>query len=324
MDRIEGLLDGEVIHVRGKGVEVQEIGDPAKKALLEFIEGTIKDKCEVSTKSSHMYYKTYTTRIDNFKMPIGYKPPKFQQFESKGNPKQHVAHFVETCNNARTYEDHLFKQFVRSLKGNVFHWYTNLEPNSIGSWEQLEHDFLNYFYSTRHTVSMVELKNTRQRKDEPVIDFINRWRNTSLNCKDRLSEASAIEMCIQGMHWELIYILHRIKPKSLEDLATRDHDMELSMSSAGKDMTFLYDPRKGRHKQEPKRWSNFFPINGNKESMNINVSPTKFTTNEVMKQNVRTTFQACSNQKSTLREMQGKISPSSILTFLRFLMSCSS
>ena len=78
---------------------------------------------------------------------------------------------------------------------------------------------------------MVELTNTRQRKDESVIDFINRWRNANLNCKDRLSEASAIEMCIQGMHWEVLYILKEIKQKSFEDLATHAHDMELNMSS---------------------------------------------------------------------------------------------
>ena len=63
--------------------------------LKEFIEGTIKDKYEVSTKSSHMYAKPYNARIDNFKMPAGYQPPKFQQFEGKGNPKQHVTHFVD-------------------------------------------------------------------------------------------------------------------------------------------------------------------------------------------------------------------------------------
>ena len=43
--------------------------------------------------------------------------------------------------------------------------------------------------------------------------------------------------------------------------------------------------------------------------MSVNVSPAKFTTNEGVKQNVRTTFQARSNQDSTLREMQGKKYP---------------
>ncbi|KAL0378564.1 UNVERIFIED_CONTAM: hypothetical protein Sradi_3161900 [Sesamum radiatum] len=130
--------------------------------LKEFIEGTIRSKIEGSLKSSLTYSKPYTQRIDNLKMPMGYQPPKFQQFDGKGNPKQHVAHFVETCNNAGTYGDHLVKQFVRSLKGNAFDWYTDLEAGSIDGWEQLEQEFLNRFYSTRRTVSMIELTNSRQ------------------------------------------------------------------------------------------------------------------------------------------------------------------
>ncbi|KAL0302444.1 UNVERIFIED_CONTAM: hypothetical protein Scaly_2564100 [Sesamum calycinum] len=152
--------------------------------LKEFIEGTIKSKIEGSSKSSLTYSKPYTPRIDSLKMPMDYQPPKFQQFDGKGNPKQHVAHFVETCNNVGTYGDHLVKQFVRSLKGNAFDWYTDLEAGSIDGWEQLEQEFLNRFYNTRRTVSMVELINSRQWKVEPVIDYINRWRNLCLNCKD--------------------------------------------------------------------------------------------------------------------------------------------
>ncbi|KAK4397782.1 hypothetical protein Sango_1253700 [Sesamum angolense] len=103
-------------------------------------------------------------------MPMGYQPPKFQQFDGKGNPKQHVAHFVD----AGTYGDHLVKQFIRSLKGNAFDWYTDLEAGSIDGWGQLEQEFLNRLYSTQRTVSMVKLVNSRQWKEEQIIDYINR------------------------------------------------------------------------------------------------------------------------------------------------------
>ncbi|KAL0458143.1 UNVERIFIED_CONTAM: hypothetical protein Slati_0441500 [Sesamum latifolium] len=87
--------------------------------LKEFIMRTIQNKLGGSSKSSMTYTKSYTQRIDNLKMPVGYQPLKFQQFDSK----------VE-----------------------------------------------------RRT----------------VIDYINWWRNLSLNCKDHLSETSAMR-CIQEL-----------------------------------------------------------------------------------------------------------------------------
>ncbi|KAA0035782.1 ty3-gypsy retrotransposon protein [Cucumis melo var. makuwa] len=96
---------------------------------------------------------------------------KVQQFDGKGNPKQQIGHFVETCENARSRGDQLVKQFVRSFKGNSFEW---------------------------RVVSMMELMNTKQRKEEPVIDYLNRWRALNLNCKDKLTELSVVEMCTQA------------------------------------------------------------------------------------------------------------------------------
>ncbi|KAM1122041.1 hypothetical protein TB1_003663 [Malus domestica] len=99
------------------------------------ITNTIKTQYEGSSNTSGLYSKPYSKKIDALRMPRGYQPPKFMQFDGKGNPKQHVAHFVETCNNAGTEGDYLAKQFVRSLKGNAFEWYTDLEPESINSWD---------------------------------------------------------------------------------------------------------------------------------------------------------------------------------------------
>ena len=89
----------------------------------------------------------------------------------------------------------------------------------------MKHKFLNYFYSTRQTVSMMELTNTKQWKDEPVVDYINHWCSLSLDCKDRLFEVSIMGMCIQGMYWGLLYILQGIQPRTFEELATRATDI---------------------------------------------------------------------------------------------------
>ncbi|TYK16438.1 ty3-gypsy retrotransposon protein [Cucumis melo var. makuwa] len=89
------------------------------------------------------------------------------------------------------------------------------------------------------------LTNTKQRKGEPVINYINRWRALSLDCKDCLIELSAVEMYTQGMHWGLLYILQGIKPQTFEELETRAHDIKLSIACRGsKDFLFLKTPLK--------------------------------------------------------------------------------
>ena len=140
--------------------------------LQDMIMNTIWAQYGGAPQNSLMYSKPNTKRIDILQ-PAGYQPPKFQQFDGKGNPKQHIAHFIETCNNAGNDRDLLTKQFMRTLQGNAFDWYTDLEPESIDSWEQMEREFLNRFYNTRCTVSMLKLTNTKQWKDEPMVDYTN-------------------------------------------------------------------------------------------------------------------------------------------------------
>ncbi|KAL0284951.1 UNVERIFIED_CONTAM: hypothetical protein Sangu_2800000 [Sesamum angustifolium] len=165
------------------------------------MEATIRNKIEGSSRSSLTYSKPYTPRIDNLKMPMGYQPSKFQQFDANGNPKQHVAHFVETCNNAGIYMHTANCQHGRAYKF-----------SSMGK--------------------------------RPVVDYINKWRNLNLNCKDRLSEAPAIEMCIQGIRWGLHYIPQGILPKYVKELTIRAHDTELSITASGVEGPPVQEPRR--------------------------------------------------------------------------------
>ena len=44
---------------------------------------------------------------------------------------------------------------MRSLKGNAFDWYTDLELKYINSWDQLEREFL---LRLRHTLSILHIE----------------------------------------------------------------------------------------------------------------------------------------------------------------------
>ncbi|KAL0328112.1 UNVERIFIED_CONTAM: hypothetical protein Scaly_2243800 [Sesamum calycinum] len=170
---------------------------------------------------------------------------------------------------------------------------------------------------------MVELTNSRQWKEELVIDYINKWKNQSLNCKDRLSETSAIEMCIQEMHCGLCYILQGILPKSFEELATRAHDMELSMIASGVEGAPVQELHRNKEKQEVKNGSKPFSKAPSKEAMAVNVAPFKLKStakdNVAPKNNIP---YERPQRKLTLKEMQAReylfLTPMS----LGYLMTC--
>ncbi|KAI3463755.1 hypothetical protein Pfo_020418 [Paulownia fortunei] len=256
---INKVDNADVSRVMGKQVQVHNEVETSKKQqssekkklipvdqLKEFIMRTIKDKFDGSFKSSLTY------------MSIRYQPSQFHQFDGKGNSKQHVAHFIKACNVSGTYGDYL----------------TDLEANSINSWEQLKQEFLNRFYSIRQTVSMIELTNSRQWKEE---------------------HASAIEMCIQEIHWGLQYILQRIQPRMFEELATRTHDMELSMAASGVEGPPIQESQMSKERYKAKKGGKSF----SKAPSNAND----------MSGEKKDTSQEKGQRKLTLIEMQAKQYP---------------
>ncbi|KAL0312734.1 UNVERIFIED_CONTAM: hypothetical protein Sradi_5672700 [Sesamum radiatum] len=178
-----------------KGIPVSTNGFVSVEHVKNTVNEAIAKTYETRVQAIKSYVKPYTRRIEQLRMPENYQPPKFQQFNDT-----------------------------------AFDWYIDLEANSINSWDDLQNKFFSRFYSARRTVSMTELANQYQEKDEPVLDYINNWRNLSLSCKDALSEISTVELCIQGMHWELCYILQAIKPKTFGELATRAYGIEMSFN----------------------------------------------------------------------------------------------
>jgi len=101
--------------------------------IQNLIVNAVKAQLGEESCKTNLYTKSHTKRIDALRMPCDYQPPKFNQFDGKSNPKQHITQFIKTCNYASTEGDRLVKQFVRTLKGSAFDWYIDLAYESIDS-----------------------------------------------------------------------------------------------------------------------------------------------------------------------------------------------
>jgi len=192
------------------------------------------------------------------------------------------------------------KQFVQTLKGIAFDWYTDLLPESIDNWEQIEQEFLNRFYSTHRTVSMTELTNTKQWKDEPVLDYINCWCSLSLKCKDSLSEPSAVEMCAQGIERDLLYILQMSKLRTFQELATKAHNMEMTIANCCGKASPSFEARK--QKSDLKK-NTKCSKSSSKESMLVTMSkPVRISEKQRAEEKLRPSTRDAGKKRPTLKE----------------------
>jgi len=97
--------------------------------------------------------------------------------------------------------DHLkIRIFPLSLSGTVFSWFLALSPNSINTWSQLEHKFHEYFYNGDNELRLCDLISVRQNLDEPIAEYIRRFRDTKNRCYSLIiSEKNLVELALNGL-----------------------------------------------------------------------------------------------------------------------------
>lgn len=76
------------------------------------------------------------------------------------------------------YKFQLFPLFTTRI---AFTWYSNLPPNSVQNWANMERCFHDKFYRPQPEETIADLMNTKQMVDELTIDFI-KWFSKAKSC----------------------------------------------------------------------------------------------------------------------------------------------
>ena len=177
------------------------------------------------------YRKPYPAHYDTVPFPHGYQKPSFDKFDGlSGSPQEHLAHFYSACGETSQSDPLLVRQFVQSLKGSAFTWYTQLEPGSILTWDDMQRAFLAQFVSSRKKVTLMDLAQTTQRSGESASEFITRWRSLNLQCMEKISEFSAVQICYNNLIPEIATFVGIAEPRTFDELVSKASNVEKQMS----------------------------------------------------------------------------------------------
>ncbi|XP_075655888.1 uncharacterized protein LOC142626006 [Castanea sativa] len=167
----------------------------------------------------HGFRKPYPAHYDTIPFPTGYQKPNFEKFDGlTSSPQEHLAHFYSVYGEFALSDALLIRQFVQSLKGLALTWYTQLQPGSIHTWDDLQRAFLAQFVSSKKKVSIIDLVDARQKSNESVNDFITRWRSLNLQCSEKLTEQSVVQMCSNNLLPKVAIFIGTIEPQSFDAL----------------------------------------------------------------------------------------------------------
>lgn len=127
-------------------------------------------------------------------------------------------YFESICGDTANNPSLLLRQFSASLTGAAFHCYSRIPAGSVSSWAAMKELFKSHFITMRKDISILELAQIHQRRDEKIEDYIIRFRNNYVLLAREMHVEDAIQMCIHGMHQHWLVGVSRRDPKTFSAL----------------------------------------------------------------------------------------------------------
>jgi hypothetical protein len=156
--------------------------------------------------------------------------PDFSKFSGQHNITtiEHISKFLFQCGEASGNDALKIRLFPLSLSGLAFAWFSLLPANSIITWANLEKLFHKYFFARVQEMKLTDLTAVKQRNDEPVLDFVQRFRNIKSRCNSlTLNDSQLAKLAFQGLLPQFKERFSKQEFDSLSHLAQRLSNAEV-------------------------------------------------------------------------------------------------
>nr|ABA97351.2 retrotransposon protein, putative, unclassified [Oryza sativa Japonica Group] len=184
-------------------MQQQAQGAAQQRPWADVIADVIREQFGLKPKETgSLYRQPYPEWFERVPLPNQFKVPDFSKFSGQDGVStyEHISRFLAQCGEASAVDTLKVWLFRLSLSGSAFTWFSSLPYGSINSWADLEKQFHSYFYSGVHEMKLSDLTAIKQWHDEPVHEYIQRFRKMRNKCFSlSLTDAQLADLAFQGM-----------------------------------------------------------------------------------------------------------------------------
>jgi hypothetical protein len=152
----------------------------------EQVASMVKNKFGIDMGSSRLYQKPYKAKFDLMAYPPGWRVPDFIKFKFSGEDNhttwEHISQYLAQLGEASAHDSFKVRLCSLSVTGTTFTWFSSLAPNSIDSWNQLEHKFHDHFFSGDYQLKFIDLTSVKQGKDETISNYLKHFKEVKNRC----------------------------------------------------------------------------------------------------------------------------------------------
>ncbi|XP_015079648.1 uncharacterized protein LOC107023462 [Solanum pennellii] len=141
-------------------------------------------------------------------LALGFKTPKFDNYNGHGDPVAHLRRFCNQLRGARGKEELLMAYFVEILTGVASEWFIDQDISHWHVWDDMTQDFVQQF---QHNIDIIpdhnSLANMKKKPSESFKEYAIRWREQAATVKPPMKYYELVDVFLQAQEPDYFHYL---------------------------------------------------------------------------------------------------------------------